>query len=718
MAFARNEEVAMNRMSAGRRAAAALLTLTAMGAITTPAKAAALASSVSACQNDFGSKVPVLLVHGFHEGPDVWGAMTKTIQTTLPDVKVVTPFDYPNTKWVNDPDVGPKLATVIRCLATDSKNNGGPGKVVIVAHSMGGLAVRCAVDPTCAGKDAVDQRQIGLVITLGTPNTGATLATTGNVLSTTGVISCEVIVALQTGFNLPCPDLGGWLFGANSQAAQVMATGLDGKPSQDLSALQPLPAKIPLDAIAGQITVATSLFNLGPFPVVSGPQFDLGDLVVPVASALDGAPPTSPPHPGTSSPHPGPGSGTVTIPCGTVSISNLIGPEPESISLHMTCWHLTETTNPVWQSDVVTAIQDYLNLTACTPKALTGALMQANPQLNGFSWKLTASACEGSWAVARVYAPTVGSGTAFLRQTPAGWASAPLGEVNCSDIPGPLGVPLPPQALTVSLLSKAHICASGNANPSPSLPLPDFYYADAVLPEKLYISPTFPKELAIDNHDGIAIQSLNAWDPESMTMTGTLAYDECQPDCGAGPTVTFPVQVIATAPKTCTLQVDQVGSTVPKQAYVYSDITVKVLSGNPPTYLVGNSVFKVCNPAPTQQPPTQQPPTQQSPAPFAVTSSSPTFGPASGGTLIVIHGSGFSSVTDVVMNSIEPPLPEGNPNYFLQNLHPRFSVVSDSEIDVTTTAGAAGFTYEIDFITPTNEYFRNTFPGIPLFTYK
>jgi hypothetical protein len=144
------------------------------------------------------------------------------------------------------------------------------------------------------------------------------------------------------------------------------------------------------------------------------------------------------------------------------------------------------------------------------------------------------------------------------------------------------------------------------------------------------------------------------------------------------------------------------------------------------SYFTGVNTFTVAlqrTPAPAQQPPTtaqptQQPPTQQSPAPFAVTSSSPTSGPASGGTLIVIHGSGFSSVTDVVMNSIEPPLPEGNPNYYLQNLHPRFSVVSDSEIEVTTTAGAAGFTYEIDFITPTDEYFRNTFPGIPLFTYE
>jgi CHAP domain/IPT/TIG domain len=246
-----------------------------------------------------------------------------------------------------------------------------------------------------------------------------------------------------------------------------------------------------------------------------------------------------------------------------------------------------------------------------------------------------------------------------------------------------------------------------------SAAVPDFYYANVILPEELYASPTYPKELAIDNHDGIAIRALDAWGPEIMIMTGVLTYDECQPDCAAGPTVTFPVQVIATTPQTCTLQVDQQGSTLPDKAYVYSDITVKALSGNPPANLVGNSVFKACNATLGQQPPTEQ-----GPAPFAVTSSSPTSGPASGGTLIVIHGSGFSSVTKVVMNSIEPPLPEGSPNYFLQNLHPRFSVVSDSEIDVTTTAGAAGFTYEIDFITPTNEYFRNTFPGIPLFTYQ
>ncbi len=127
-----------------------------------------------------------------------------------------------------------------------------------------------------------------------------------------------------------------------------------------------------------------------------------------------------------------------------------------------------------------------------------------------------------------------------------------------------------------------------------SLPLPDFYYADAVLPEMLYVSPAYPRELAIDNHEGIAIQSLTEWGPDTMIMTGVLDEDECQPDCAAGPIVDFPVQVVATDPLTCTLQAFP-GSGLPQQAYVYSKISVNALSGNPRSDLVGDSVFEACS---------------------------------------------------------------------------------------------------------------------------
>jgi len=128
-----------------------------------------------------------------------------------------------------------------------------------------------------------------------------------------------------------------------------------------------------------------------------------------------------------------------------------------------------------------------------------------------------------------------------------------------------------------------------------SLPLAEFYYADAVLPEVVYASPTHPKELVIDNHEGIVIQSLDSWGPESMIMTGIIDHDKCQPDCAAGPIVTFPVRVVATDPRTCALETYQSGAALPAQAYVYSKVSVSALSGNPPSYLVGDSVFRVCS---------------------------------------------------------------------------------------------------------------------------
>jgi pimeloyl-ACP methyl ester carboxylesterase len=356
-------------MNSGRRVrgAAALLLLASAGTVIAPAAVASpgrniSASSAPACANDFGTKVPVVLVHGFHEETDVWKPLTKSIQQDLPDA-VVTLFDYPGTQWVTGPDVAPKLADLISCLAGDSTGNGGLGKVIIVAHSMGGLAVRCAVSAACAGPAAAKPTQVGLEITLGTPNTGSLLATTGNGLSDIGQFSCKTVLAIEPGLAaLPCPDLLGWLFGAKTPAALALESGVNGNPSHAIASLPALSSKVPLDAIAGQVTVTTSLFQLGPFSI-AGPQLgDLGDLVVSEASALDGAPPTSPPHPGSSAQHPGPGSGAVTVPCGTISVATLIGVGPSlgAVAPDVTCWHETETTDDRWQGDIITAIKTSL----------------------------------------------------------------------------------------------------------------------------------------------------------------------------------------------------------------------------------------------------------------------------------------------------------------------------------------------------------------------
>ena len=65
--------------------------------------------------------------------------------------------------WVTNPGIGQALANEITCEAAKSKLAGGSGKVIVIAHSMGGLAVREAalVDrswhrPACICLDRAD----------------------------------------------------------------------------------------------------------------------------------------------------------------------------------------------------------------------------------------------------------------------------------------------------------------------------------------------------------------------------------------------------------------------------------------------------------------------------------------------------------------------------------------------------------------------------------
>jgi hypothetical protein len=128
-----------------------------------------------------------------------------------------------------------------------------------------------------------------------------------------------------------------------------------------------------------------------------------------------------------------------------------------------------------------------------------------------------------------------------------------------------------------------------------SLPLPEFYFATQFEQQKLYADPAFPNRMGIDNVDWISINSVNSWTPDSVTMTGVLNYNNCQPDCPNGQLLTFPVQVVATSPQTCTVQVGWTSSSSPQTAYVYSRINVQALSGSPPAFPLGNLVFNVCD---------------------------------------------------------------------------------------------------------------------------
>lgn len=425
------------------------------------ASAAGLSSNPEPCPGvsaalHLGTAAPVLLVHGFNESPGAFtGEGSPTLENAISSafpgaVKVVT-FDYSKWSrlWVTFTLIGPQLAKCITWLAHTSAQQKGPGQVIIVAHSMGGLAVRCAVDPTCASDQAADPNLIGLVITLGTPNTGSQPQSLGPVLDT-------VCTTLSW-----CNDL---LILRDSPAAQAMTPG-----SGDLDKLPFLPVAVPVDAVAGRITVTTNLF--GHKYVLK----DLGDVIVPVSSALADAK--------QGALHDGPGANKTTVNCGTVSVTQLAGWAKESASKlapapPVTCWHLTETIDAPWQSDITAAIKAALQ-GLCTPAAIDTALAAKDPA-NAAQRTLVKYACAGKWAVAEVHQPLTLSdgsvvqttGIAILKQTDSGSSSEGLSDGTCLAVPGTCpGVALPPPAVLRLLLQEAGIKLASATAPCTSAAL-------------------------------------------------------------------------------------------------------------------------------------------------------------------------------------------------------------------------------------------------------
>jgi pimeloyl-ACP methyl ester carboxylesterase len=121
---------------------------------------------------------PVLFVHGFNSGPAMWtGEAAKVEKSNNKLVELVSrtgsvtsfTFDYRrfSTRWVTDRNIGPRLADTISCL-----RNRADRKVIVVAHSMGGLATQWAA----SDRGGRAGRNILAVVTLGTPHKGSWLA--------------------------------------------------------------------------------------------------------------------------------------------------------------------------------------------------------------------------------------------------------------------------------------------------------------------------------------------------------------------------------------------------------------------------------------------------------------------------------------------------------------------------------------------------------------
>ena len=215
-----------------------------------------------------GTRRPVVLVHGWDGS---WTSMQPVAQALagLPVQPLFFDYQSHNTDWAAQPTVAGCLASYVNAASGAYRHVGGDGKVIVIAHSMGGLATRFASSgqytPTPIGAE------LGGVITIDTPSLGSPF---GNQ---------TLARAIQA---LP-------IFGAGHPASLFTAkAGTDAsiclaahEPPQNVlphgCILAPyLPAGIPITQLAGDISVRRSLFGISLYTT------DLGtDGPVPVGSS-------------------------------------------------------------------------------------------------------------------------------------------------------------------------------------------------------------------------------------------------------------------------------------------------------------------------------------------------------------------------------------------------------------------------------------------------
>lgn len=158
-----------------RRALAAAVALLLCCGAALPTSYAATANACGGAVDDgpieLGS-VPVLFVHGIISGPDMWHQSASddsdSLFTRITEIPGAQPFTFSYRdaalNWVTDDRIAPALAEAVTCLAEASQR-----QVVVVAHSMGGLATQLAL----ATRGGAVGDAIAEVVTIGTPFEGS-----------------------------------------------------------------------------------------------------------------------------------------------------------------------------------------------------------------------------------------------------------------------------------------------------------------------------------------------------------------------------------------------------------------------------------------------------------------------------------------------------------------------------------------------------------------
>jgi pimeloyl-ACP methyl ester carboxylesterase len=344
------------------------------------------------CAGSLGTKKPVLLVHGYNGTADAWKNSYKefcdsnTWATTFNYGDPLAGSADPSLHWVTDPQVGPALADKIAELADESATNGGPGKVIVIAHSMGGLALRCALVDSCNGHQGDLTTKVGAAVTFDTPNIGSFLRGNGSaaenalvdILTETVSLGCfagEIAIGGPAAFvewlMHVCSYLSGMLTGPAATAFTPGSPEL-GR-SYGHGTLPPLAGEFPLTAVGGSIRLKTTIFyhdlTLG----------DVGDLVVGEDSAFAAANRA--------------GAIKQTIDCGTLNLSGLdqllpvVGTSTHAINgtkiVLPSCWHGPEPDTTKFVQAARDAVKAYENSTTTQPVTLTTLKNAPVPALRG-----------------------------------------------------------------------------------------------------------------------------------------------------------------------------------------------------------------------------------------------------------------------------------------------------------------------------------------------
>src|SRR5580700_271611 len=167
-------------------AVSAAATMALVGCLVAPGTTAAAAASASCVTSQLqqvpgggtslAGSVPVVFIHGIISDAQMWEPTTPgSIAYQAARIRGITAwtFNYQpeSLDWVNNPAIGPTFAGSLACLASISGHS-----VIVVAHSMGGLATQYALTQPDPDGGTVASH-VAEVITVGTPYQGSELLT-------------------------------------------------------------------------------------------------------------------------------------------------------------------------------------------------------------------------------------------------------------------------------------------------------------------------------------------------------------------------------------------------------------------------------------------------------------------------------------------------------------------------------------------------------------